>query len=62
MTGSQLRKIRKRADLTGPELAGKIKVSPNTVYRWERGEVRITDQVAAHIHLLAETLFRRTNP
>ena len=42
MTGSELRRIRKRLGLTQVQLAERLGVTGNTVARQERGEVRIT--------------------
>lgn len=36
ITGQDLIQLRKRLGLSQAELAGELKVSPNTVYRWER--------------------------
>ncbi|GAI39769.1 unnamed protein product, partial [marine sediment metagenome] len=33
-----LKKLRKRARLTQPQLAAKVGVSPSTVFRWEKGK------------------------
>lgn len=41
MTGDQLRKRRKKFDLTQEQLAGRLNVTANTVARWERGEMKI---------------------
>jgi len=46
MTGTQLRALRRRADLSGPQFANQLGVHPNTVYRWERGERGIPEPVA----------------
>ena len=37
MTGKQIRKRRKALNMSVEELAIELKVSANTVYRWERG-------------------------
>ena len=39
--GAKLRKERERLGLSQLELARKLSVSPNTVARWERGELKI---------------------
>ena len=39
--GAKLRKERERIGLSQLELARKLSVSPNTVARWERGELKI---------------------
>ena len=54
MTGAQLRRIRKRLDLTQRELAEKLGVSANTVARWERDEVSIAEPAARLARLLLE--------
>jgi transcriptional regulator with XRE-family HTH domain len=39
MTPNQLRQLRKRLGLTQKVFAEVLKVAPNTVARWERGEI-----------------------
>jgi transcriptional regulator with XRE-family HTH domain/uncharacterized protein YuzE len=41
LDGAKLRKERERIGLSQLELARKLSVSPNTVARWERGELKI---------------------
>jgi DNA-binding transcriptional regulator YiaG len=41
LDGARLRKERERIGLSQLELARKLSVSPNTVARWERGELKI---------------------
>jgi uncharacterized protein YuzE/DNA-binding XRE family transcriptional regulator len=41
LDGTKLRKERERIGLSQLELARKLSVSPNTVARWERGELKI---------------------
>lgn len=41
LDGAKLRKERQRIGLSQLELARKLSVSPNTVARWERGELKI---------------------
>lgn len=41
LDGAKLRKERERVGLSQLELARKLSVSPNTVARWERGELKI---------------------
>lgn len=41
MTGNELRKRRARMGLTQAQLAAHLGVDPNTVARWERGELPI---------------------
>ena len=53
MTGSELRRIRKRLGLTQVQLAERLGVTGNTVARQERGEVRITEPVARLIRYVA---------
>lgn len=52
MTGATFKRIRKTLALTQRALAEKIGVTPNTVARWERGEVGIAEPVARLIHTL----------
>ena len=46
MSGDDVRKVRRRLHLTQEELAERLGVSSNTVARWERGEVQITEPAA----------------
>lgn len=41
MDGSELREKRKQLKLTQEQLAGELKVTANTVARWERSEMAI---------------------
>ena len=52
MTGEQLRRIRMRLDLTQAELGKRLAVTANTVARWERNEVGISEPMAKLIRLL----------
>ena len=54
MTGDQLRRIRKRLGLTQEVMAAKLGVSPNTVARWERNEVAISEPAARLARLTLE--------
>ncbi|HYG76349.1 MAG TPA: helix-turn-helix domain-containing protein [Planctomycetota bacterium] len=53
MTGKELRSIRDRLQLTQEKLARNLGVTPNTVARWERGEMTIGPTVAAAVQYLA---------
>ncbi len=53
MTGSELRAIRKRLGLTQQALAGQIGVASNSVARWERDEMKITEPVARLVLMLS---------
>ena len=55
MTGPELRRLRKRLGLLQRELAVRVGVTPNTVARWERDEVGISEPVARLIRFLAKT-------
>jgi transcriptional regulator with XRE-family HTH domain len=59
MTGSQLRRIRTRLKLTQVELAEKIGVHANSVARWERDEVGISEPVARLVRVLARQIPRQ---
>lgn len=50
--GSELRKIRKRLNLTQAALAREVGVTTTTVARWERGERSIRGPVARLIHTI----------
>jgi transcriptional regulator with XRE-family HTH domain len=49
--GKTLRRLRRASRLTQAELAKQLGVTPNTVARWERGEVAISDPMARLISL-----------
>jgi DNA-binding transcriptional regulator YiaG len=53
MEGKELLEIRKSLGLTQVQIAERIGVTSNTVARWERGEVRISEPVSKLILLLA---------
>jgi DNA-binding transcriptional regulator YiaG len=46
MTGQQLKAIRKRLGWTQAKVASAVGVSANTVARWERDEVKISEPAA----------------
>ncbi len=54
MTGKALRRIRKRLALSQAALAERMAVSPNTVARWERGELPIRGAMARLVELVAD--------
>jgi transcriptional regulator with XRE-family HTH domain len=54
VTGDELRDLRKRLGLTQVELAEKVGVASNTVARWERGELGISEPVSRLVKLLAK--------
>ena len=53
MTGDELRRVRKRLGLTQVQLAKELGVHWNSVARWERGEVGISEPVAKLLRILA---------
>jgi transcriptional regulator with XRE-family HTH domain len=55
MTGKQLRERRKAMGLTQEQLADILGVSPNTIARWERGEMKIP----SFLSLAIETIERK---
>jgi transcriptional regulator with XRE-family HTH domain len=60
VTGDELRGLRKRLGLTQVELAKKVGVASNTVARWERGELGISEPVSRLLALLAKVELPRT--
>ena len=54
MTGAQLRKARKRLGLTQAALGDMIGTTGNTIARWERDEVPVTEIAARFIRHLAD--------
>jgi DNA-binding transcriptional regulator YiaG len=55
MTGAELRRIRRRLGLTQVALAARLGVHGNSLARWERNLVRITEPVARLIRFVAKT-------
>jgi putative transcriptional regulator len=55
MKGSELRRIRTKMGLTQKQFAEKVSVTQNTVARWERDEVRITEPMVKLIKILGRT-------
>ena len=53
VTGSQLRAIRQELGLTQAALAEAIGVRPNTVARWERGEIGISEPTTRLVEKIA---------
>ena len=49
MRGDELRRIRERLGWTQVRLAEELDVTANTVARWERGEIQISDAMDSHI-------------
>jgi putative transcriptional regulator len=60
VTGDELRDLRKRLGLTQVELAEKVGVASNTVARWERGELGISEPVSRLLRLLEKAKPPRT--
>jgi len=56
MTGTELRRLRRRLRLTQRKLAARAGVHWNTIARQERDEVRITEPMARLYKLLATTV------
>lgn len=54
MTGRELRSIRQKLAVTQAALAEAIGVTSNTVARWERGEMAISEPAARLLEKLAE--------
>ena len=53
MEGTELRSIRQRLGLTQGELARAVGVASNTVARWERGELSMSDSAALRLEEIA---------
>ncbi|MGD0075361.1 MAG: helix-turn-helix domain-containing protein [Candidatus Binataceae bacterium] len=54
MSGKQLREIRKRLGWTQQQMAEKLGVWRNSVARWERDEMAISEPVARLIEILGK--------
>lgn len=52
MTGAQLRRLRCKRKLTQLQFAERLGVRSNTVARWERGELRLTERTVRLVRLL----------
>ena len=59
MTGAELRAARARLGLTQAALAKLLRVAPNTVARWERGERAVPGPAIAAIQMLIAYRFSR---
>jgi transcriptional regulator with XRE-family HTH domain len=59
MTGSQLKKIRGQLGWTQAEMAERVGVTPNTVARWERGEIVIREPIARLIQSMSQQRRKR---
>ncbi len=55
MTPHQLRSYRKRLGLTQVAFAERLRVAPNTVARWERGELGMRPSTERLIELLVRS-------
>ncbi|MCC6765238.1 MAG: helix-turn-helix domain-containing protein [Deltaproteobacteria bacterium] len=53
MTGGEVRAIRDRLRLSQSEFAALVGVTPNSVARWERGEMAVRESAARLMQLLA---------
>ena len=54
MKGGEVRRLRRRLGLTQQQLADKLGVTKNTVYRWEKELMGIREPSARLIRLLAK--------
>ena len=52
MTGAEVKALRKAAGLTQGALARRLGVQLNTVYRYERGLIRVTPSMAKLIRVV----------
>ena len=60
MTAVEIRLLRERLGLTQMALAQAVGVTSNTVARWERGEMRISEPAARLLHKIAAERSLRT--
>lgn len=56
MTGDELRAVRKRLEKTQKQLADLVGVSGNTIARYERDEVGISEPLSRFVTLLEKTM------
>jgi DNA-binding transcriptional regulator YiaG len=54
MTGKEVRRIRRKLGATQVQLANRLGVAPNTVYRWEADRVTVTAPMAQLLRLLGK--------
>ena len=54
MVGEEVRRIRDKLGVTQAQLAERLGVAPNTVYRWEADRVAITSPMAQLLRLLTK--------
>jgi transcriptional regulator with XRE-family HTH domain len=54
MTGQQLRRIRLQMELSQRQLAAHIRTTRNTIARWERGEIQISEPVGLLLEMVAK--------
>jgi transcriptional regulator with XRE-family HTH domain len=54
MKGAEVRRVRKQLGLTQRAFAARVGVNPNTVARWERGELTVGSTAAILIRLLGQ--------
>ncbi len=60
MTGKEIRALRRKLDWTQVALAEAIGVTSNTVARWERGEMAISEPTARLLKKIAAEQQSRT--
>jgi len=54
MKGKELKRLRKRLALSQAQLAERVGVRSNTLARWERDEISITEPVARLLRLIGK--------
>jgi DNA-binding transcriptional regulator YiaG len=52
MRGRKVRTIRMRLGISQRELGDRLGVAQNTVARWERGEVKVTEPIARLLRIV----------
>jgi DNA-binding transcriptional regulator YiaG len=61
MTGSEVKRIRRRLGLTQPQFAKLLGCHPVTLARWEIGSRRVSGTTATLLRLLAKTTPKRVS-
>jgi transcriptional regulator with XRE-family HTH domain len=61
MNAAELRKLRKKLGWSQARLAREVGVAPNSVARWERGEMAISEPSARLIRRIADDPKVKTN-
>jgi DNA-binding transcriptional regulator YiaG len=62
LSGAEIQQLREDAKLSQAQLANLIGVHPNTISRWEREDMYITEPVARFLKLICEQAQKSSEP